>query len=220
MDDTVNYALAALVGLSLSAACGMRIFAPLAVLSVAAHFGWINTGPSFAWIATTPAMVCLVVACTIEIVGMLVPFVDHALDVAGTPIAAVAGTLVMASQLAGAAGVDTTVVPPWAMWGLAAVVGGGVATGVHLAAGTVRAGSTATTGGLLNPVFSLIETAGSLIVAVLAIIVPVLAVVVALVLVAGLVVAVWLAMKLLKRAKRLATGKKNGSEIGSAAASR
>ncbi len=218
MGDAIHYTLAALVGFSLSAACGMRIFAPLAVISVAAHFGWIDTGTGFAWLGSTPAMVCLIIACVLEVLGMLVPIVDHVLDAAGAPVAAVAGTVVMASQLAGASGIDTSVMPQWAVWGLAAVVGGGVATGVHLGAATVRAGSTATTGGLLNPVFSTIETAGSLIVAVLAIVVPVLAVIAAVVLVAGLAVSAWIAFKLARRAKRALIGGKKGTISESVAA--
>ncbi|MSR29141.1 MAG: DUF4126 domain-containing protein [Phycisphaerales bacterium] len=210
MEDSLSYGFAALVGFALSAACGMRIFAPLAIISVAAHYGWIDTGDGFAWIATTPAMLCFVVACTIEIVGMLVPIVDHVLDVAGAPVAAVAGTLVMASQLANAGGVDTSGVPAWATWALAAVVGGGVAVGIHAAAGTVRVGSTAVSGGVLNPVFSIIETVGSLMVAVLAIVVPVLAVIAAIALIAGLLVTAWIATKLLRRARR-ADGRKKGS---------
>lgn len=206
MEDTLSLTLAVFVGFALSAACGMRVFAPLAIVSVAAHFGWIPMGEGFAWMGSTPAMVCFVAACVIESVGMLVPVVDHALDVAAAPVAAVAGTLVMAAQLAASSGIDTSVVPQWATWALAAVVGGGVAAGVHVASGAVRAGSTASTGGLLNPVYAMVETVGSMIVAVLAIVLPVVAVIVAVIAVAAIVVGAWIMLRILKRVKRGLTG--------------
>ncbi len=206
MEDTMSFMLAGLVGFALAAACGMRVFAPLAILSIASHFGWIALGGGFSWLGSTPAMVCFVAACVIEAVGMLVPVIDHALDVAAAPVAAVAGTLVMATQLATSSGVDTSIVPPWATWALAAVVGGGVATGVHFASAAVRAGSTASTGGILNPIYSLLETAASMVVAVLAVVVPILAVILAFVVVAGIVVAAWVFYRVLKNAKAKVMG--------------
>lgn len=199
VESSLSYVFAGLVGFSLSAACGMRIFAPIAVLSIACHFGWIQPASSFAWIATTPAMVCLVIACVLEILGMMIPWFDHVLDVAGAPVAAVAGTLVMASQLAAHSGIDTSAVPAWITWSLAVVVGGGVATGVHAATGTVRAGSTAVSGGLLNPVFAIIETISSFMVVILAIVMPVLAVAFALFAVGGLLLFAYLVIKLRRR---------------------
>ena len=153
--DVLGYVFAGLVGFSLAAACGMLIFAPLAILSAAVHFGWLSPGDKLAWIGSMPALVCFSIACVIEALGMMIPWVDHLLDIAGAPVAALAGTLVIVTQLASAAGVDTSLVPAWVTWALAAVVGGGVATGVHAATGTLRAGSTTVSGGLLNPFFAL-----------------------------------------------------------------
>ena len=194
MEETLSYTMAGLVGFALSAACGMRIFAPLALLSVAVHFGWLNPGEGLGWIGTFPAMICFAVACVLEILGMMIPWVDHVLDVAGAPVAAVAGTLVMATQLASVSGIDTSAVPPWVTWALAAVIGGGVATGVHAATGTIRAGSTAVSGGILNPIFSIVETFSSFVLAGLAILLPIVAVIVSIVFVVSLAciaVAVW-----------------------------
>lgn len=186
MEDSVSYGFAVMVGFALSAACGMRIFAPLAVVSIATHFGWVDPGSGFAWIGSMPAMVCFVFACVLEILGMMIPWLDHVLDVAGAPVAAVAGTVVMASQLAGATGIDTSAVPQWVTWALAAVVGGGVATGVHAAAGTLRVGSTAVSGGLLNPLFAIFETLSSFVLAGFAVLLPIVAVVVSIIFVISL----------------------------------
>ncbi len=199
MEEALSYSTAGIVGFALSAACGMRIFAPLALLSIAVHFGWLAPSESLAWIGTLPAVVCFCVACIAEVLGMLIPWVDHMLDVAGTPVAAVAGTLVMATQLAAASGMDTTAVPPWVTWSLAAVVGGGVATGVHVAAGTIRAGSTAVSGGLLNPIFSIVETISSFALAALAFVLPIIAGIIALAVTASIIVIMFAVMKWSKR---------------------
>lgn len=92
----------------------------------------------------------------------------------------------MASQLAGATGIDTSAVPQWVTWALAAVVGGGVATGVHAAAGTLRVGSTAVSGGLLNPLFAIFETLSSFVLAGFAVLLPIVAVVVSIIFVISL----------------------------------
>ena len=179
MENLSSYGFAILVGFALSAACGLRIFAPLAMVSIGLHFGWINPSPGFAWLGSLPAMVCLSCACVVEILGMLIPWLDHALDVAGAPFAALAGTVIMAAQLAAASGLDTSAVPPWLTGTLAIVVGGGAAFSVHAATGTLRAGSTAVSGGLFNPLWALAETFSSLILAGLAIALPLIAILVA-----------------------------------------
>lgn len=181
MENLASYGFAILVGFALSAACGLRIFAPLAMVSIGLHFGWINPGPGFAWLGSLPAMVCLSCACVVEIFGMLIPWLDHALDVAGAPIATAAGMLMMAIQLASATGIDTSTVPPWFTATLVVVVGGGAAIGVHTATGLLRAGSTAISGGLLNPLWALAETFFSLVLAGLAIALPLIAILVAIV---------------------------------------
>ena len=197
MEDSVSYGFAILVGFSLSAACGMRIFAPLAIVSIATHFGWVNLGGGFAWIGSMPAVVCFAFACVVEILGMLIPWLDHVLDVAGAPVAAVAGTVVMASQLAGTAGMDTSSVPQWVTWAMAA-------TGVHAAAGTLRIGSTTVSGGLLNPIFAIVETLSSFILAGLAVLLPIVAVIVAIVMVISLGA---IALAVLQWRKRLGAAK-------------
>ncbi len=211
MEDPVSFGFAILVGFALSASCGMRIFAPLAILSAATYFGWVNPGSGFSWIGSMPALVCFSCACVIEILGMMIPWLDHVLDVAGTPIAAVAGTVVMASQLAGAVGVDTSVVPPWATWALAAVVGGGVAAGVHVATGSLRVGSTAVGAGFLNPIFALFETVMSFVLAGLAVLLPIVAVIVAIVLVISLVA---IAMAVVRWRNRRGVAKAAVSTVG------
>ncbi len=64
---------------------------------------------------------------------------------------------------------------PFLKWGLADIVGGGVAGTVQGFTAITRIASTATTGGLGNSVVSTAEAGGSLVMSILALAVPVLA---------------------------------------------
>jgi len=163
-------------GLGLAAACGLRVFVPLLVVAVGGRIGLAEVGSGFAWITTWPAIIALGSACALEVAGYLIPWIDHALDAAATPAAAVAGTLVAASQF-GEMG-------PMLGWTTAAVAGGGLAGVVQAATVGTRAASTATTAGLAIPFLSALESALAAIMAVLAVLVPVLL---------GIVVVIWAA---------------------------
>jgi hypothetical protein len=179
------------VGLGLSAACGFRVFVPFLVMSVAAHSGHLNLSPDFQWIGSTPALISFGVATALEVAGYYVPWVDHFLDTVATPASIVAGTIVTASFV--------TDVSPFLKWSLAVVAGGGVATMVQASTVLLRGASTATTGGLGNPIFATAELAGSLVTSVLAmtILAPLLAL-------AILAVAILLGRKLLQLPRRRA----------------
>ena len=181
MDVWIAYTLAGLLGISLAAACGMRVFAPLAVLSVACFAGWMTPPTSFAWVGSGPVMVGLCLAVLLEAGAYMIPWLDHALDAAGVPLAAGAGTVVAALQIASVSGVTGSApIDPGLLWTLSAVAGGGVALGTHATTAMLRGGSSGVSGGLLNPVFAIAETALSVVISVLSIVLPVLAIVAAL----------------------------------------
>jgi hypothetical protein len=157
------------VGIGLSAACGFRVFAPLLVMSIAAHSGHLALGPGFEWISSYPALIAFSVATCVEIAGYYIPWVDHLLDALATPAAIIAGTLVTASAV--------TDLSPFLKWTLAVIAGGGAAGLVQSATVVTRGASTVTTGGLANPLVSTLELVGAVLTSVLAIVVPVLTVV-------------------------------------------
>ena len=161
--------LAVALGLALSAACGFRIFVPLLAVGAAQATGYLTLAPKFAWIGSTPALVVLGVATVIEIAAYHVPWLDHLLDTIASPAAIVAGIVVTAS-------VVTDMDPLW-RWTLAVIAGGGLAGAVQGSTVLVRAASTATTGGLANPVVATAELVGSVAISILALLVPVLALV-------------------------------------------
>ncbi|MGC4027419.1 MAG: DUF4126 domain-containing protein [Steroidobacteraceae bacterium] len=170
--------LALALGIGLAAAAGLRVFLPLLVLAVAAHFGVVPLASSFEWLAGTPAIAMLAIAAVAELAAYYIPGLDHLLDTVAAPLALMAGTLMVAAPLAQ--------LPPWVQWSAAVVAGGGAAGMMQGLTSLLRAKSTLTTGGLGNPVVATGEWGGALLLSLLAIVMPLLAVAVALVVVVGL----------------------------------
>jgi hypothetical protein len=170
----VEIFLSICLGIGLSAACGFRVFLPLLCLSLAAHFGadHVHLAKSFAWVGSYPAMIAFGVATIVEIAAYYIPWLDNALDSAAVPLATVAGIFVTAS-------VVTDIEPFW-RWTLALIAGGGIAASTQLATTKARMISTATTGGLANPVVSTVEAASSTALSLLAVLWPIVAFVFAL----------------------------------------
>ena len=159
--DTI---VAILVGLGLAAACGLRVFLPLLVMSVSSHLGVIDLGADWAWAGSWPAIIALGVAAAFEVAAYWIPWLDHALDVIAGPCAVVAGTLAAAAQFGD--------VDPMIRWASALIAGGGLAATVKATAMTARTASTATTGGIGNPVVSTVESLLAAAASIVAVIAP------------------------------------------------
>lgn len=170
-----TWVLPVLLGLGLASATGLRTFLPLLMLAVAARFGLfgITLNEHLAWVGSIPAIMALGVAAAAEFAGDKIPVVDHALTVMGAFVRPVAGAIAAASVFAG---LDPTTA---AIAGI--IVGAPTAFAFNAVQGGTRLTSTATTGGLGNPVLSFIEDVlsfGMVLVAFLApVIVPVVLVV-------------------------------------------
>jgi Domain of unknown function (DUF4126) len=141
------------LGIGLAAATGFRVFLPLLVAGLAAHFGYIQLSGNFQWLASTPALVMLGTAAVAEILAYYIPGVDHALDVAASPAALVAGAVASAAVM--------TDLPPGILWPVAIIGGGGIAGLTKGSSALIRAKSGLMTGGLGNPVVSTAETIGA-----------------------------------------------------------
>ena len=166
------------IGIGLSAACGFRVFVPLLVMSIAALIGWFEPMKGFEWLAMPSVCVALGIATLCEIAAYYIPWVDNALDSIATPAAMVAGTL---STMA----VSSGEMSQFAAWAAAIIVGGGTATAVQMSTVAVRGVSTATTGGIANPIVSTAEWIGAILVSILSFLVPVLVVIV------GVIMMIW-----------------------------
>jgi len=167
MNMDMETLLAICAGLGLSAACGFRVFVPLLVMSIAVHSGHLNVASGFDWIGSTPALVTFSLATALEIGAYYIPWLDNFLDSIATPAAVVAGTIVTASMV--------TDVSPYLRWTLAAIAGGGIAGAVQGTTVLARAVSTATTGGLANPILATAELGGAVGASVLVMFVPIIA---------------------------------------------
>lgn len=159
--------LSVCLGIGLSAACGFRVFVPLLIANIAALSGHLHLAHGFEWLGSYPALVTFSVATCLEIAGYYIPWLDHLLDTLATPAAVVAGTLVSASVVGD--------MSPFLKWTLAAIAGGGTAGVVQGTTVLIRGASTATTGGLGNPLVATAELAGSVTVSVLSLLAPLLA---------------------------------------------
>ena len=166
------------IGIGLSAACGFRVFVPLLVMSIASLMGWFEPMQGFEWLALPAVCLALSIATVCEIAAYYIPWVDNVLDTVSTPAALIAGTLATMATSSGE-------MSQFANWAAAIIVGGGTASAVQLSTVAVRGVSTATTGGIANPVVSTGEWIGALLLSVLSLIVPILVVIV------GLIALVW-----------------------------
>ena len=158
-----------LLGIGLAASVGFRVFVPLFALSLASFYEIMPLNESWQWVGSMPAMITLGIATIVEIVAYVIPWLDNLLDTIAVPLAAVAGTAVMLST---AADLD-----PVVTWSLAIIAGGGTATAIKTSTSTTRLASTATTGGIANPVVSTVETGTSVVMSVLSFVAPVLAII-------------------------------------------
>lgn len=180
--EPMEAVVAIALGISLSAACGFRVFVPMLAMSIAAHSGHLQLASGFEWIGTWPAIIAFGVATALEIGAYYIPWLDNLLDTIATPAAFVAGVVATSAAVRG--------MSPVLQWSLGVVAGGGAAVGVQALTVTTRAASTATTGGIGNPVVSTVEAGASTGLSVLAFVLPILAVILVVLIVFSLVWAI------------------------------
>jgi hypothetical protein len=155
-------------GIAIAAACGLRAFLPLLALGLAARFGLIHLRPGAEWMAGDPALWALGIATVLEVVADKVPVVDHALDAVGTLIRPAAAWLGAFAVLQGWGS-------PWAQ--IAALMLGAGALAVHGVKAKMRLGTTVATAGHGNPLLSVLEDSGVLVLVAAALLAPLLALV-------------------------------------------
>jgi Domain of unknown function (DUF4126) len=156
------------LGMGLASASGFRVFLPVFALSLASYFNVIPLNESWAWIGGLPALISFGVAMVFEIFGYYIPFIDNLLDTIATPLAAIAGFVVMSSTMADISPTMTTI--------LAIIAGSGSATAFQGLTTTTRLASSVKTAGLGNPVVSTAETGTAITLSSLAIFLPIVAI--------------------------------------------
>ena len=160
--------LSVFTAFGLSSSAGLNAYLPLLVVALLARFTHLIT-LSAPWDAMTSWWVIgvLTILLLIEMLVDKVPAVDTVNDVVQTLIRPAAGAVLFASS----SGAISDAHPV-----LALACGLLVAGGVHTVKATARPVITGTTGGILNPVVSVVEDVVSLITALLAIVAPILGV--------------------------------------------
>lgn len=183
---SVELIISIVLGFSLAAAAGFRVFIPLFVLSLSAHFGWFPVSENWIWMGSNTALILLGAATVFEVFAYFIPWFDNLLDTVAIPLAAIAGTLIMVATMGDMNPVFT--------WALAIIAGGGTAAAISGTTSAGRLTSTATTGGLANPVIAATETGAAVTVATASIFSPVLAAILVLIVLGS----IWRVMKKLR----------------------
>lgn len=180
--------ISVIAGISLAAAAGLRAFVPLLVLSVASKFGGVNLHENVAFLGSDVALVGLSLATALELAADKIPLVDHALDSVSTFVRPAAGFV---------AGLAVLADLPEPVTIALALFFAMVSLGTHFEHAKVRAGSTALTAGVGNPVISVVEDGVSGALSVLAIVAPLIALVILL----GIAYFVWRVLRRIRRKK-------------------
>lgn len=155
-----------LMGLGLALPAGLNAYIPLLALGLAARFtNLVSLSPTYDFLASDAGLIVLALLLAIEVVADKVPLVDHANDLVQTFIRPAAGALLMLSSTGAVDQINPT---------LAVILGIVAAGSVHAAKATARPVVTASTGGIGNPVVSVIEDIVAVISSAVAILFPLL----------------------------------------------
>lgn len=162
------WVLPALLGLGLASATGLRTFLPLLMLALAAKFELFGVRliDQMEWLVSWPAIAALATAATAEFAGDKIPAVDHFLNAIGYVVRPLAGAV--------AAGSVFWAVDPTAAAIAGVIVGAPAALAFNAAQTGARVTSTATTGGLGNPVVSFIEDVLAFVTVIVAFLAPII----------------------------------------------
>jgi hypothetical protein len=161
-----------LSSLGLGSAAGLNAFLPILTIGVLARIGLIQLNAPFDIISHPLVLLIVAALAVVDFIGDKVPMVDNGLHAIGLVLSPIAGAI-----LALAATGDAASVHPIVLGGAGLVA----ALGVHGARSAIRPIIAAATGGTGNPVISVVEDIGALIMSVLAVLVPILAAIVALI---------------------------------------
>jgi hypothetical protein len=163
----IDVVISIALGIGLAAAAGMRLFMPLAAVSLAAYLDYLPVNENFAWLGSGTAVIILCTAMVLEVLAYYIPFFDNLLDAIAVPLAAAGGTILMASTM-------LEMEPIW-KWTIAVIAGGGTAGLIKGKTAVVRGASSTFTAGLGNSVVSSVENIFVVVLVLLILFVPIAA---------------------------------------------
>ena len=116
--------------LGFSFAAGVNLYATVAILGLAARYGWVELPPQFRVFDNSVVIGVAIVMYVVEFFADKIPYLDSLWDLVHTAIRPVGGALIAVATLGDASpGVE----------GLVALLGGTVAAGSHLTKTSTRA---------------------------------------------------------------------------------
>jgi hypothetical protein len=134
--------------LGFSFAAGVNLYATVAILGLAARYGWVSLPPQFQVFDNDLVIGAALVLYLIEFFADKIPYVDTLWDIVHTAIRPVGGALIAVATLGEA---SPTVE------GLVALLGGTIAAGSHLTKTSTRAAANASPEPFSNWILSLSE---------------------------------------------------------------
>jgi hypothetical protein len=156
-----------LTGLGLAPSAGLNAYIPLLVLALADRFtNQVTLQRPYDFLSSNTGIIILLALLTVEIIADKIPGVDHANDLIQSAIRPAAGAVSMMAIT----NTDRALNPAVAM-----IAGLLLAGGVHGVKATTRPAITVSTGGVGNPVISMIEDAVATITSITAVLAPVIA---------------------------------------------
>ena len=168
--DEAGVILAALMGISLAAASGFRVFLPPFFLSLSIRADFVEVdlvGTSFEFFETTPAIIILGVASMAEFAAYYLPWVDNLLDSIASPAAIMAGIGMTAIVMEGS--------DPVVQWVIAIIAGGGASATIQGATVSTRGLSSTFTFGYANSLVATSENVASVALTIVALLAPLVA---------------------------------------------
>ena len=184
--DTTSAIGSILAAFGLSGAAGLNAWLPLLASALLQRWGVVELGAPFDDLSTTTGLVVLAALTAADFVGDKIPVVDHVLHAAGSVVHPAAGAVLFTGQ---ADAPD-----------LVSILAGALVAGsIHGARAAIRPAATVGTAGIGNPLLSLGEDAGSLVLTAVAFVLPVLAFLLVLALLAALAAAYRRARTALRR---------------------
>jgi len=158
-----------LSGLGLAGPAGLNAYIPLLVLALSDRASdKVTLAQPYDFISSTWFILILLMLLLIEIIVDKIPGFDHANDLIQSVIRPASGAVLLMATTN-----DENVINPV----IAMILGLGVAGGVHAVKTVSRPAVTISTGGLGNPIVSMLEDGIAVIISVLAILLPILAVI-------------------------------------------
>jgi hypothetical protein len=134
--------------LGFSFAAGVNLYATVAILGLAARYGWVDLPPQFQAFNNSYVIAAAIVLYLVEFFADKIPYLDSLWDLLHTLIRPVGGALIAVATLG-----DTSP----GVEGLVALLGGTVAAGSHLTKTSTRAAANTSPEPVTNWILSLGE---------------------------------------------------------------